>query len=214
MPDIDEDASTISAEDIEKVHRFLTTVAGKKLVRASRQLMDSKRDLQAAVHELKTQLRSESDDLGNVYEAVGEFVVRFSQLEFFIRMEFDVVSGLEPEQTLPIVSQLDFRSLVAVTTDLCRREFGDKPNWRQIESIFKRCNDINDSRVRIVHGSWILASLSEFGTLYLSRQSRKWQPQFDSLDAIRREIDKLERVESDLLALLAGEYDPDPLGDE
>jgi hypothetical protein len=168
----------------------------------------ARNDLRAQVHDIKDQIRNPSADFSAIYSTIGKFTVLFSQLEFFLRLAFEGQANVSHETTLLITSQLDFRSLVATVRGLYRQEYGDKPNWNAIERIFKTCLKVNDTRNHVAHSLWVLQSVSTFGAIHLTRQKAELQPYFNtSPEQIQTEIANLERVELDLLSLLAGDYD-------
>ena len=75
-------APAITQEAIEIALQFLASEDGKKLLEARREWAELRDNLRTSVQQMKISIRSESDELRHVYSAVGEFVVRFSQLEF------------------------------------------------------------------------------------------------------------------------------------
>jgi hypothetical protein len=125
MPSPKDDLSDVNPEEIEKAIRFLETDAGKALIRAEIELKRTKSKLRSTMNEIITKLRSDKTDLSPIYQSVGEFVVRFSQIEFLIRLVFAEKVGVDRgEMIAPIMSQIDFRGLVAVTLHLCEHEHG------------------------------------------------------------------------------------------
>jgi hypothetical protein len=155
-------------------------------------------------------LRQEAKQRAKLYQAIGEFIFEFSQLEFTIRValgsalsdgpviwddeRFDTVISPYDFATLCRVAQRVFESKARTWAILSKENEIERiinpPKKDEIERTFKACLAMNDERVRIAHGTWTLAG----GARHVARGSLKAQFHFEQTEKIEdksREVSKL-----------------------
>ncbi|MCA6104755.1 hypothetical protein [Bradyrhizobium australafricanum] len=104
-----------------------------------------------------------------LFKAIGHFIFQFSQLEFVIRHALASALGLKSNKDIDTVtSPYDFRVLCDVTSGYLRSLFvSDREFQEQVKKLFDRCKSLNDDRVRVAHGTWMV----DGGTRHVSRGS-------------------------------------------
>jgi hypothetical protein len=133
-----------------------------------------------------------------VYEKVGEFVFRFSTVEFMLRWLLVYFLDLPRELRDPITASYDFRTLCAVTLATCEAKCpeAEKPDIRKL---IERCHSINVTRNRIVHGTWSEGWMGDgeppgYRARHMSRQSLKVTDYFRDLDELARAVEECRQL--------------------
>jgi hypothetical protein len=106
--------------------------------------------------------RKEKSEL---YDAIGKFIFQYSQLEYQLRWNLAIEANIQNELSTILIGPYDFSMLCTV---LERTLLKKKPakEHDDINKFFKRCRAVNDVRVKIVHGSWSIWSVT-----HMSRQT-------------------------------------------
>jgi hypothetical protein len=100
------------------------------------------------------------------FRAIGEFMFRFSQLEYLIKSTLASYLKLRDDQFDVVVGPYDFAILCTVAEKTIKLDF-DAEYHQALKSFFNRCRKLNQEvRVVVAHGSW-----SSGGARYASRQS-------------------------------------------
>jgi len=108
------------------------------------------------------------------YSAIGEFVFRFSQLEYMIKSTLASYLKLRDDQFDVIVGPYDFAMLCTVAEKTVKLDF-DAEYHPALKSFSNRCRKLNQEvRVVVAHGSW-----SSGGVRYASRQSLEAKMHFE-----------------------------------
>jgi hypothetical protein len=92
----------------------------------------------------------------------------FSKLEGMLKADLAGLLDLEHAHLDPVVSPFDFAQLCSVLKAIKMREADDEARKERIEDFFRQCMQINDERIRVVHGDWTLS-----GARHIARGSRK-----------------------------------------
>src|SRR6476660_1743852 len=88
------------------------------------------------------------------YSAIGRFMVEFSQLEFSFKYYVAKQVNLGDQYFNAIMSH-DFSRLCQIAeTVLVPAAFDEKK--AALKSLINKCKTLNDDRVRIVHGLWVV----------------------------------------------------------
>jgi hypothetical protein len=193
----------------ERLRELLDSELGWKVVNAERRFHTAMSAKREAVASMKAHMLGTTSRIDFIYVLIGEFIVKFSQIEMWLRLAFLLATKMPQESCDLILSRLDFQSLVAVTTGLYEKEYAKAPAplWKHVRGIFSQCSALNDERVRIAHGSWIVND-TDMGALHLSRQKMQWQEHFPSREGLKAQITKLDVLDAELQKLLSGDYDP------
>jgi len=108
------------------------------------------------------------------FRAIGEFIFRFSQLEYLIKSTLASYLKLRDDQFDVVVGPYDFAMLCAVAEKTIKLDF-DAEYHPALKSFFNRCRKLNqEARVVVAHGSW-----STGGARYASRQSLEAKTHFE-----------------------------------
>lgn len=141
----------------------------------------------AEKHEKLRQALQDFREAGH-YAAIGEFVFRFSQLEFTIRARLFNALGLKQELFDIITSPYDFAILCTVTAETLKAAPGltDKRK-KLIDNFFKECKGFNaEYRVIVAHGLWTTS-----GARHVSRNTLKPKMHFPKVEEIKKRCDEL-----------------------
>ncbi|MET4177345.1 hypothetical protein ABIB99_008469 [Bradyrhizobium sp. LA6.1] len=111
-----------------------------------------------------------------LFKAIGHFMFQFSQLEAVIRNSLASALGLKTNKNGDLItSAYDFRALCDVTSGfLCNLYESDGEYTKEVKSVFNACKTLNEDRVRVAHGTWLL----DGGTRHVSRQTFSAQDYF------------------------------------
>lgn len=132
------------------------------------------------------------------FRAIGRFVFEFSQLEFTLAWQLAQAIGLADEHLDPVVSAFDFAKL-CTTVEAVMAGSLTPEKGAQLKALIKECRGVNDRRVKIVHGLWVVGPGSSGSLHTVSRQSLQRSVAFDT-SAL--ELDELSNRTSELRSKL------------
>jgi hypothetical protein len=113
------------------------------------------------------------------YSAIGEFIFRFSQLEYLIKSALASYLKLRDDQFDVVVGPYDFAMLCTVAEKTIKLDF-DAEFHPALKSFFNKCRKLNQEvRVVVAHGSWTTG-----GARYASRQSLEARMHFEKADKL------------------------------
>jgi hypothetical protein len=130
-------------------------------------------------HHKKSVNKFTSDD--RWFTAIGRFIFEFSQLEYELKVHIAEVIGLKGRYFKSIMTQ-DFAMLCTIAEAVLVEEkhevvkLGPPPEWftterervkkeflgdrlkqkQDLKALIKQCRKLNEDRVRIVHGLWVI----------------------------------------------------------
>ncbi len=130
------------------------------------------------------------------YQAIGEFMFWFSQLEFTIKARLAGALKLPDELFDAVVTPYDFASLCNVTMAVLIQQFPDSK--KPIQSLFNRCRGLNDDRVRVAHGTWTLGRKG-LTARHASRQSLTSKFYFENPDELVSLSKKTQQLMKEVL---------------
>lgn len=107
------------------------------------------------------------------YRAIGEFVFKFSELEYYMKTVLASYLKLSDDQFDVVVGPYDFAMLCTVAEKTIKLDF-DEEFHLPLKSFFNRCRALNDLRVVVAHGSW-----STRGARHASRRSLEAKMHFE-----------------------------------
>jgi hypothetical protein len=111
--------------------------------------------------------------------AIGEFIISFSQLEYVIRVTFELMMGLSAEQTEIVLANYDFAALCRASKAYVETlPEKDEVATKRYSKLISECLRINTERVRIVHGTWHVRG----GPVHLSRNTFRREQFFDNYE--------------------------------
>src|SRR6266446_2639136 len=113
------------------------------------------------------------------YRAIGEFIFRFSQLEYLIKSALASYLKLRDDQFDVIVGPYDFAMLCTVAEKTIKLDF-DAEYHPALKSFFNKCRKLNQEvRLVVAHSSWTTG-----GARYASRQSLEAKMHFEKPENI------------------------------
>ncbi len=152
-------------------------------------------------------LRREAERRTRGFLSIGEFIFRFSQLEFTIRVLLSGILKLTDAQFNAVVGVYDFAMLCKVTSAILQHEFPKKKT--EIKGLLeKRCLDLNNHRVRIAHGLWT-DNTEEIVVRHLSRNSLKAEFYYEDHGELKGLIDTAQQLMAEVINLTAASPAPD-----
>lgn len=123
------------------------------------------------------------------FRAIGEFIFRFSQLEYQIKSTLASYLNLRGDQFDVLVGPYDFAMLCTVAEKTIRLDF-DQQFHPALKSFFNRCRKLNQEvRVVVAHGAWSID-----GARYASRQSLEAKMHFETPDKLVKAAAEAKRL--------------------
>jgi hypothetical protein len=135
------------------------------------------------------------------YSSIGRFLSEFSNLEFQFKCFIANEINLANEHFDPILSH-DFALLCTIAQNVLSRGL-DKDHADQLKSLIGKCRKLNDSRVRVVHGWWLIGRRS--GKLHhVSRQRLESSTHYKDAVEVAALADEAETLNFELWQILRG----------
>lgn len=123
------------------------------------------------------------------YRAIGEFIFRFSQLEYLIKSALASYLKLRDDQFDVVIGPYDFAMLCTVAEKTIKLDFDEKSH-PALKAFFNRCRKLNQEvRIVVAHGSW-----STGGARYASRQSLEARMHFEKPDKLVKAAAEAKRL--------------------
>jgi hypothetical protein len=130
-----------------------------------------------------------------LYSAIGRFIVEFSKLEHELKMHVAGAIGLPDEHFVAIMTQ-DFASLCTVAQTVLSPIVSKADN---LKAWISKCRSLNDDRVRVVHGLWIVGFDGEgHGLIHVPRQKLEYTGHFRDVDDLARKADLAKTLGEEL----------------
>ena len=113
------------------------------------------------------------------FRTIGEFIFRFSQLEYLLKSTLASYLKLRDDQFDVVVGPYDFAMLLTVAEKTIKLDF-DAQYHPALKSFFNKCRKLNQEvRLVVAHGSWTTG-----GARYASRQSLEAKMHFEKPENI------------------------------
>lgn len=132
------------------------------------------------------------------FRKIGEFILWFSQLELALRIALSDALALPHELFDAVTASYDFRTLCDVTLAACQFRCLDEATRKTMADLISRAKQMNDTRVRIVHATW-MPGKSGLNAAHMSRQSLKVGYYFDEQADLQAAVDRCSRVAQDAI---------------
>lgn len=132
------------------------------------------------------------------FQAIGEFIVRFSLLEFLARL---VLAEQLPlgEFAETVTGALEFRMLCRIThTVLSTRE---PERAKQLDRWYRDCMALNDQRNHVAHGEWTLTRKGPYAR-HVSRNTLKPEAHFGTVAELKKLTDEAGRLGGEIASFL------------
>jgi hypothetical protein len=126
------------------------------------------------------------------YSAIGRFISSFSFLESTIKVNVAHRVKL-PDEFRDQVMSHDFALLCTIAENVFSRE-ETKERADELRKVLSRCRKLNDHRVRIVHGWWIIGGRTGF-LFHTSRQRLESVSHYDEPSQIAALADEADDVD-------------------
>lgn len=108
------------------------------------------------------------------FRSIGEFIFRFSQLEYQLKSTLARYLNLRGDQFDVVVGPYDFAVLCTVAEKTIKLDV-DEQYHPSVKSFFNKCRELNDTRNIVAHGRW-----SVEGARHASRRSLEAKMHFES----------------------------------
>ncbi len=99
-------------------------------------------------------------EIEEVHKAIGHFVYEFSRLEDWLRVTLQHLLKIDPDAFISLSAGLDFAFLCNASLAALKEDATRSTDASALQKVIKRCLDINQHRVRAVHGIWIAGMAS------------------------------------------------------
>ena len=132
------------------------------------------------------------------YSAIGRFISEFSYLEFILKFRIAKAVGLNEEFSEQIMSH-DFALLCTIAQNvMCRGEDGERA--AEISQLIAKCRELNNHRLRIVHGQWAIGRRTG-RVVHVSRQKLELSEHYHSSNEVARLADDARMLTGMLLVV-------------
>jgi hypothetical protein len=135
------------------------------------------------------------------FSAIGRFIYEFSQLEFWLKCIIANTIGLESEHVEPILTH-DFAMICTILETLVAPRLSDAQATK-LKQLVKTCRSLNDDRVRIAHGFWVMGSEGSGSLHHISRQKLKAAEHFQEAEVIASKADEIQDATRGLVQLMS-----------
>jgi hypothetical protein len=129
------------------------------------------------------------------YSAIGRFIESFSLMEFALK--FTTADAINLHDYREQVMSHDFAMLCTMAQKILTTKM-NKSEARELKDHISKCRELNDHRVRIVHGMWRPRTGRLKGVLiHTSRQKLEPMEYYKRADEIARLADDAMNLEND-----------------
>ena len=131
------------------------------------------------------------------HAAIGRFIVQFSHLEFILKLWTSETVGIPDEFQNQIISH-DFAMLCTIAQKVLPHglaEGADKP----LKPLINKFRKLNEERVRIVHGWWLVQGSRPFLS-HVSRSQLEPSAYYENPSEIEALADQVDQLELELRA--------------
>jgi hypothetical protein len=133
-------------------------------------------------------------DEDTLYRSIGRFVFNFSRFEDVLRWRVVAALGMNAPQGRLVTPAMDFAFLCRLGKVVFQERYKeDEQKSSELSQILNQALEINESRVRVAHGSWYLNRPAGF-TVHTSRNTLQESTFFyrpGELDALADSLLKL-----------------------
>jgi len=144
----------------------------------------------------------ELDD--EMYQAIGQFIYAFSQLELAIRLRLGDALGLKDDLAEVVVGSYDIATLCNVTKEVLLRSRTDL-DAEKVSRLFARCHSLNQkARIVVAHGTWFPEGR---GASHFSKNTFKSSSHFQDLGELQRQIAEAQHLMWHVCASTGWKYD-------
>lgn len=130
-------------------------------------------------------------DFNAGYLAIGRFIYEFSGLELMMRIVLGKRLNLRRGYFDIVVSPYDFATLCRVTSSVLALQFPAQKD--DIEQFCKACLRLNDERVKVAHGSWMMGDEGPMAR-HVQRGTLKAKLHFKDKEELTRLADEAQRL--------------------
>ena len=166
-----------------------------------RNLLEQKRSRMKEIFlELTNFLTSPDVNKDEAYKSIGEFIVKFSNLETLLKFLLDFEAQIQSPLKNQITYLLDVSIVIRLLKELYSKKFEKGSDLqRKFMGALNECHRVNEWRVRVAHGMWILEGDQQARTTHFSRQSLEGIEYFGELKEIRIQTAMVEKAYKNLL---------------
>ena len=149
---------------------------------------------------------AEHENMHRLYLAIGQFIFKFSQLEFMIRHLLGEALALHDDARFQAVtSAYDFAALCRVTRSVATSIPGcTDADKAELEAIFKNCLKVNDDRLHVAHGTWFISKEEGMGARHVSRSSLEPKVYYSRIGDIDKVSQEIATLKSRIVQFLIG----------
>lgn len=197
---------------MRRAKNWLKTDDGKKYIQALDQLEEAKDRQKLLYKDFTGWLKSPTIEKDQAYKCIGEFMVKFSHLELLLKLVLSFEAKVNSVLYGAFMQSFDISKTIDLLKYYYEQTLAKNPELlNKMMKSLNECHNINQTRVQIAHGTWILDEVNKAAALHFSRNSLKTNSHFGSVSDIRGHIIKLERVYNVLLENLFAiiDYEPD-----
>lgn len=141
------------------------------------------------------------------YRAIGMFIHAFSMLEHSMRYYLAVEVGLDDKFAGAIITH-DFALLCTAVQEVFGETLETDEMRKQLKKQIKKAREINDQRVKVVHGMW-LPDRSGGSLFHVARSSLRANAETDMARLLERQTELTQEIDLRLTSLFHRAPQPD-----
>jgi hypothetical protein len=129
------------------------------------------------------------------YLAIGRFVAEFSRLEALLKWMIEDGIKLDDKYSGVVVTH-DFAMLCTIAENVLSRDM-DEAKTAQFVAVIRKCRELNDHRVRVVHGLWTIGR-RKGSLVHRSRQKLESRSYWQNAGELAAQADATAKLWFDL----------------
>ena len=131
------------------------------------------------------------------YRAIGEFLVEFSRLEYYLKVLYFVETGAK-DDVYDEVTTLSPTQMVTALKSIAKRRYPSE-RVNRFGSVLNAVRTANDDRNHIAHAFWEEDQVSGLADRFVSNSNLKPATKYRSFEDLEVATDKLRKLQEELL---------------
>jgi hypothetical protein len=134
------------------------------------------------------------------YRAIGRFITKFASVEWTLRFHLAEEIKLDLHYMTVVVTH-DFALLCTAVSTVFSKTLKVEDHKRVLKRLISKCRELNDIRVKVVHGQWF--AFSEGGTVaHISRRSLQTEDTIEMAKLLEEATADAQQLFAELQLLL------------
>ena len=197
-------------EQAAAIEKWLETEAGQKYIKNVNKIFILKQEQKDTINDFSNWLETPEKNKDESYKLIGKFLVKFSHLEALLRLVFGIESKVQSSMKETLMMTFDFSLLVSTLKSFYEIELNEnKALQKKMIAALNKCLSLNNERVQVAHGTWILSSEKTAKLLKLQRGNLSSRIHYGDHAALQGLISNAEDAFKQIVSALHEVYDYD-----